>query len=661
MSIVAPEQPTAATPASAAHPQIVANRKLLTKRFGSLAFTVSSGGLPLWEVLLFTDRSLIDPRNASRRSPSTFYSSRQEGGLRRAGASGGDVFLVPSAVLRGFAAAAPKPTAIYFTVAAYADPGATAPVFPEPPELLALDAPSVQVSPEFTPDAVDAVLGVRASRLTVVAQALDAAAPQAAAPPAPTTAAPAPVPAPAAAATPAPAPAAPTDPADDAGAGEDGYAYYLRNPGQLDDSKQQPTTAAPVAATQPAPAPAAPASAPAPAVAATPAPQESAHHDDQDYDDGYGAYEEGWHGEEGWAGAQSASFPAGFDEPAPLLDEEAEEYHGVARSTYHGLDEPDVAAATAPAPAAAPAPPAASVAAPAGRLALTIDDKRALLAQIAGDGGLDRYSALNADGEYKGRFGPNDPAYHHHHLGLAFGIVQFGQESGDLGRLLTLMKQRDEAAFGRIFGEHADELIAVTTAAGPPSSDSPDGRSARTQPVAGADLWDEPWVSRFRDAGAEPAFQAAQNELAATLFIDPMLPFAGDLGLDTDRALAIVADRAAQLGCERAKQWIVAAAGPIQTDAIRQQALAALHVPDLATFEQTHGLAVDTAFGPDTHAALVGALRALGAGAPIQLPTVEQMLDALVRRADTDGVYWAASVKRLRTASGFTDKPFPRS
>jgi hypothetical protein len=36
------------------------------------------------------------------------------------------------------------------------------------------------------------------------------------------------------------------------------------------------------------------------------------------------------------------------------------------------------------------------------------------------------------------------------------------------------------------------------------------------------------------------------------------------------------------------------------------------------------------------------------------------MLDALVRRADADGTYWAASVRRLRTATGFTDKPYAR-
>jgi len=621
MSIVTPEHPRTVT--VGARPSITATRKLLTKRFGSLGFTISSSGLPYWEVLLFTDRSLIDPQNAGRRSASTFYSSRQDGGLRKAAASGDDdVFLVPSAVLRGFAAAVPKPTAIYYTVAAYTDPSGSTPVFPVLPELLAHNAPSVQVSPDFTPDAVDSVLGISASRLRVVGQALDAPAPAAAqapvAPVAPVAAAPAPK------AAPAPAPA-PVDPMQDAAGGEDGYSFYASHPDQIDPGDQTPAPL--VASAQPQPA----------------------RYDDETYDDGFGAYDDGWGHEEGWAEAQSASFPAGYDEPAPLLD--ADELERVEPVGYRSLDDPDGTAAPAP-PAPAPAP------APA--LALTIDDKRAIIAQIAGDGGLDRYTALNADGEYKGRFGPNDPAYHHHHIGLSFGVVQFTQESGDLGRLLVLMKQRDEVAFARIFGEHADELIAVTTAAGPPSSESPDGRSARTQPVAGADVWEERWLGRFRAAGAEPAFQAAQNELASALFIDPMVRFAGDLGLDTDRALAIAVSCAALLGTSRAKQWLAAAVGPIQTTAVRQQALAAVGAADLEAFQRAHDLSPDNLFGPDTHAALVSALRALGSAAPIQLPTVEQMLDALVRRADADGTYWAASVRRLRTATGFTDKPYAR-
>ena len=154
--------PTPAAPAvvaapavTAVPPRIVANRRQLSKRLSSLGFTVTTGGLPYWEVLLFTDPTLIDPANAARRTPANFYSSRQSGGLRKTAFASGDIYLVPSAVVRGFAAAVPKPTEIYYTVAAYATPDGATPVYPTLPQLLPHDAPSVAVSPDFTPDTVD--------------------------------------------------------------------------------------------------------------------------------------------------------------------------------------------------------------------------------------------------------------------------------------------------------------------------------------------------------------------------------------------------------------------------------------------------------------------------------------------------------------------------
>jgi hypothetical protein len=739
-TILAPEQPIAAppqtmptTPAAApsvgARPTIVANRKLLVKRFASLGFTVSTGGgLPYWEVLLFTDRSLIDPANASRRTPVNFYSSRQESGLRRAPASGDDVFLVPSAVLRGFSAATPKPTAIYYTVAVYATPDGGSPMLPQPPEQLAVSAPFVSVSPDFTPDAVGQVLGVPSGRLRVVAQALDvapspaspapAAAPGPATPPVDTAAAVSPVapvpaaPAPVAATpgttaapgtvAPAPPPAVATTPVDaasDAAAGEDGYAFYAAHPEQMNGGVPAPAAIAGA----PSPAPAAAPPAPAP-VAQQPSAAPVA---DEPYDDGYGEYDDGWSAQPAsWGGELEAPFPRGFPEPAPLVGEDGYgwsstppyELEGVAtRYPYRGLDEPDAppagnganvttppppdapvatsggtvaqpapATAPAPAPAVAPAPVAGTPvagapvgAAPPGQLALTIDDKRALIEKVAGaESGSERYGAINADGEYKGRFGPSHAAYHHHHIGLSYGIVQFTQESGNLGRLLQMMRDRDEATFGQIFGEHAAELLRVTTADGPPASESPEGRSARTQPVDGADLWEEPWLGRFRQAGSVAAFQSAQNELAAATFVDPMLRFAGDLGLDTDRALAMVVDRAVQMGVQGARHWIIAAVGPVSTPALRQQALTAVGASDLASFQAASGLDVDTLWGPVSHAALVGALRRLGGASPIPLPTVDQMLDAMVRRAEGDNALWAGRVARLRTADVFTDQPY---
>jgi hypothetical protein len=568
----------------------------------------------------------------------------------------------------------------------------------------------VDLAADFTADTVDRALGVPSDRLRVLAHAASAPAPAPAANGAPaplptstTTPAPATTATPAPATTPTPAPAATSTPAPATTSTPAPATAAAPAP-------SAPAAHAPSAATAPAstapPPPAAPAGS-QPVDAATDRgegedgysylaahgehsePEHKAQWDDDDsYDDGYGQYDGSGAREQEWGLAEDASFPPGFPEPVPLSRHDGEadssasapgrELSGVStRHPYRGLDEPTAAvgqppppAPPAPASAAAPGPAAASAPAPAaptsvaaGRspLVLTVDQKRALIERIAGaESGTERYGAINADGEYRGRFGPDHPAYHRHHMGLSYGLVQFTQESGNLGRLLVMMRDRDAATFSQIFGDHADELIAVTTAAGSPSSESPDGRSPRTQPVGGHDLWEEPWISRFRQAGDIVAFQAAQNELASSTFLDPMLGFAGDLGLDTDRAVAMVVDRAVQMGPPGAEQWIAAAAGPISTPALRQQALSALGYADLASFQTAWGLTADSVWGPVTHAGLVGALRALGSGSPIPLPTTDQMLDAIVRRAEADKVFWVGRVRSLRTAAGFSDQPYPR-
>jgi hypothetical protein len=175
--------------------------------------------------------------------------------------------------------------------------------------------------------------------------------------------------------------------------------------------------------------------------------------------------------------------------------------------------------------------------------------------------------------------------------------------------------------------------------------------------VGGADLWEEPWLSRFKAAGEHPPFQAAQNELAARTFIDPMLPFAAWVGLDTDRALVTVIDRAVQLGPGGSRAWIMQVVGPITTPALREQALSALGYPDIISFQRaTPGLDHDGDFGPWTHAAMVSALRRLGAASPVTVMDRDQMLDAMVRVSKPRR--WGHRLAKLRVSQDFTDAQY---
>jgi hypothetical protein len=726
---------------------ITPTRRQIDNKFPVLGFTVHTGELPFFEVLITTDRKWFSPANEAGRNASNFYSSRQDGGLTRA--TGADsYYMIPAPVLRGFAQAEPKPTELYYTLIAYRGADGSGPVFTQGPQALPSSAPSVSIAPNFTGQTLSAVLGISTDRLRRVSEGSAALGWGAAA----------------GAAAGNNGRGALVDADGDMGEGEDGYsvARGLSDAGDYTDAGDYSGDGDYSGAQEHSHAHG----------GQTQEPQDGYEFNNtqgggraaqQSYDDAYGDEGEAFgHGDAGddidysdgfeehgpaqsqQASALESTFPAGVNEPEALYGEEADGYdkaslahhddedqydfaselsvedepktarayssddyaysaqsagayhpngngnghvHHAGQLAAHGLDAPDFnyeqqfdvggaeegvyqpggkgnygqaesygqgaafygdegdvdyQALDAPAAAVAPQP-------------LTIEAKRRTIERVARfESGSAGYKAINADGEYEGRFGTDHPAYHRYHVGLSYGNVQFTQDGGGLGRLLAMMRERDARAFSDIFGADADELVRVTNAPGPASKDVPGGRSARVQPVGGADLWAQPWRARFERAGDHPPFQAAQNELASLAYLDPMLKFAKWLGLDTDRALTLVIDRAIQMGVGGARRWIIGAVGPVQTSALRQQALAALGKPDLRTFQSSvPGLQADGQWGAMSHAALVSALRALGATSPIPVPSREQMLDALVRRAA--GQRWAQRVEELRRATDFTD------
>jgi hypothetical protein len=589
---------------------------------------MDTGGHAFYEVLLATDSRLFDPAKAGMRTPANFYSSRQSGGLIPAAESVHPYF-VPSAVLRGFAQAVPRPNSIFYTAIAYDDKDGANPSFAQPPASLSTAAPSVAISRDFTGATLATVLAVSVDKLQRVGTAQRAT--------------------------------APPSPGEDAGEGEDGYGA-------------PPVSATPPAAVPPAAAPeqsahyaaaaefAVPANdfrlamlpgVPAPDVAppaagrphdpllpgqrpagAPPdAPERNGHALSgfalgADFDSGQGPPDyladdgDGDGDGDGSAYGTSVALEAGYQDEVDELDL----YPG----RYQSLDEPR--------------------ATPAEARPLTVDVKMRMIDRVAQFESSGDFAAVNRDGEFEGRFGADHPAYHRYHVGLSYGFIQFTQDSGKLGKLLKMMQDRDPDEFARVFGPDSGQLIAVTTASGPPSAKSPGGRSVRVQPVAGADLWQEPWLSRFRTAAVNPRFQAAQRELAARAYLDPMLPFAKWLGLDTERALTMVADRSIQMGLGGSRRWIISAVGPLGAEATRRQALAALGFSDLRSFQAaTPGLRADGEWGPDTHAAMVSALRALGAASPVPVPATDQMVQAMTRRAASEP--WHSRIEALGAAA----------
>jgi hypothetical protein len=673
-------------------PSIFASRRQLDDRMPILGFNIYFSRQGYGEVLLSTDRSLFDPVNAGRRNPSNFYSSRQDSRLIPI-QFGTAVYVVPAAVLRGFAKAVPRPSEIFYTLAVYASQEGGTAEFAQAPETLKSSAPSVALSPHFGSDGVHEVLGMNPDRLRRYQPAM-------------------------------------------AQSWSFGVERISRDEDLADG--EDGTTAPPPQATAPAQL----RSTPLAADVYDP-PHDSA---DSRYDlasavesmagesgdhDGRrgGTYDDGYEGEtprrSDWisAAAQQVSFRPGDPEPAVLEDEDVsddryptrrvaqsaslaatlshdddddddggEGYGGhrngdgratnyVSRSSaavadYDGDSDDSPGAYRVTAAAAAygdeadqyreSEPPYQSLSSPgpvsgAGAIApsnsrgpeLNIEAKRDLIGKL-GD-----YSAVSADAEFNGVLGPGHPAYRKYHLGLSFGVAMFNQDAGHLGQLLTAMRQRDAARFNQVFGPDAEALLQVTNAAGPSSAESANGRSPRVQKVSNKDLWEEPWLSRFREAGTFKPFQSIQNQLAAAFFLDPMIQFARWMALDTERGLAILMDRAAQLGVQPAQQWVANAAGPLQTPPQRHQALAALGIDTIRAFQSSRpGTETNGQWGPLTHAAAVAALRARG-GSPVPLPTTDQMLDALVRRSAQTP--WSARLIALRSDVRLGDTPFHAS
>jgi hypothetical protein len=694
-------------------PAITPNRRRLDNRFPVLAFNIQTHGRPYFEVLLATDSSLFDPAAAPRRTPSNFYAGRQDGGLLPS-AAGETAYVVPAVVLKRFAEARPRPGEIFYTVAVYETPEG-APLLAQAPAVLAAAAPSVLLGGDFQASTMAAVLSVPVEKLQPIdgtpgtareddARSTYGQGAQALGDPALDDAR-----------GPISAPAAWSSEGDDDQAIDVAAAAWIQDPAamSLEGESGMPAESPPDVAMQAAyygelgdaePLDGAVAGAQAgedddsadtyaygaagdPAnerIAAeygAGADQEEGYDepfaaDDGDVDEGYGApqaygaggddepdagpdaiaYDDGYDDVQAYGGAWSdaaeSSFPTGAAEPAQLADVDesrVDEELGLGADWADPYDEgySTYENGNGAAPTALAGPP------PAAAAPLDIPAKVGILAKIgrkfeapAG------YGAINADTEFTN---PNLPQYQRWHVGLSYGLIQFTQDSGMLGRLLAMMQDRDAVKFGQVFGPQAQELLRVTTAPGPGSRRAPGGRSARVQPVGGADLWQEPWLSRFRAAGAHPSFQAAQNEFAARAFVDPMLGFAAAFGMNTERALAMVCDRAVQQGPRGARRWLAGAIGPIQTDAQRQQALGALGQPGMREFQQASGLRADGEFGPATHAALVARLRQLGAASPIPIGTREQNMDAIVARADAEGVFWKARPRAIRTDPEFAD------
>lgn len=124
--------------------------------------------------------------------------------------------------------------------------------------------------------------------------------------------------------------------------------------------------------------------------------------------------------------------------------------------------------------------------------------------------------------------------------GLSHGIIQWSQKPGSLGKLLNAYYTENAVLFRQVFGPAHLELLATTQAG---------SSSLRLRPVAGAKLWESPWLERFHAAGQHGTFQYVQLTLALNgeywLGAERVVDI---LGVPTFRAYVLAFDACIQQG-----------------------------------------------------------------------------------------------------------------
>jgi hypothetical protein len=138
--------------------------------------------------------------------------------------------------------------------------------------------------------------------------------------------------------------------------------------------------------------------------------------------------------------------------------------------------------------------------------------------------------AFVAHGESRGNYGAQNK--NTDHQGLSFGLLQWSQKGGGLGKLLSKMNAADPKAFAAVFGADAGLLLKTTA--------SSDEATRMSLP-----LWQEPWTSRFTAAGQVRAFQKVQLDLGSSgASWTAATTIANLFDVWTERALALFFDRA---------------------------------------------------------------------------------------------------------------------
>lgn len=173
-----------------------------------------------------------------------------------------------------------------------------------------------------------------------------------------------------------------------------------------------------------------------------------------------------------------------------------------------------------------------------------------------------RPDAANIDGEFRGLFGKNHPAYQTSHIGLSLGYIQMTQDGGSLGEYLQYCYEQDPVEFKKIMGEAETEaVLKVVTAKGKSGFSQRILRGPRVQKIVvkkdrliEGDLWDKYFLERCQAIARHPKFRILQYDIAISNYLNPMRRMLKNYGAYSEKAVAVALDLSIHYGPGRAQE-----------------------------------------------------------------------------------------------------------
>lgn len=126
-----------------------------------------------------------------------------------------------------------------------------------------------------------------------------------------------------------------------------------------------------------------------------------------------------------------------------------------------------------------------------------------------------------------------------YHIGLSIGRAQWAQSTGTLGQGARMVYHANKEQFKRIMGASWKKVLDMLNAAWDGHTWDEDGRNPRVQKIDGFDMWEQPWLARWKELARTPEWAEVELTLAYRGYLKPLLPLLKSNGLTSAQHLSV--------------------------------------------------------------------------------------------------------------------------